>query len=47
MMYKILIAAVRRHLEETLPLIKQLAEVNVLSRPIDGGREIGEVVLHL
>ena len=47
MMYKILIAAVRRHIEETLPLIRQLTEVNVLSKPIDEGREIGEVVLHL
>ena len=47
MMYKILVAAVRRHLEETLPLIKQFTEVNVLSKPIEEGREIGEVVLHL
>jgi uncharacterized damage-inducible protein DinB len=42
-----LVTAARRHLEETLPLIKQLTEVNVLSKPIDEGREIGEVVLHL
>jgi len=47
MMYKMLISTVQRHLEETLPLIRQLTEVNVLSKPIDGGREIGEVVLHL
>ncbi|TFG32514.1 DinB family protein [Candidatus Thorarchaeota archaeon] len=47
MMYKMIVSAVRRHLEETLPLVKQLTEVNVMSRPIDGGREIGEVVLHL
>jgi uncharacterized damage-inducible protein DinB len=47
MMYKMLISAVRRHLEETLPLIKQLTEVNVMSKPIDEGREIGEVILHL
>jgi uncharacterized damage-inducible protein DinB len=46
-MYNMLIAAVKRHLEETLPVIKQLSEINVLSRPIEGGREIGEVVLHL
>ena len=46
-MYKMLVAAVRRHIEETLPLIRQLTEVDVLSRPIDGGREIGEVVLHV
>ncbi|MGY5859540.1 MAG: DinB family protein [Candidatus Thorarchaeota archaeon] len=47
MLYRLIIEAVRRHLEETLPLIKQLTEVNVLSKPIDEGREIGEVVLHL
>ena len=47
MIYKILIDAVKRHLKETLPLIEQLTEINVLSRPIEGGREIGEVVLHL
>jgi uncharacterized damage-inducible protein DinB len=47
MMYKILIDAVKRHLDETLPLIKQLIEVNVLSRPIEAVREIGEVVLHI
>ena len=46
-MYKMLVAAVRRHIEETMPLIRQLTEVDVLSRPIDGGREIGEVVLHV
>jgi uncharacterized damage-inducible protein DinB len=46
-MYKILIDAVKRHLDETLPLIKQLIEVNVLSRPIEAVREIGEVVLHI
>jgi len=47
LIYKILIDAVKRHLVETLPLIEQLTEINVLSRPIEGGREIGEVVLHI
>ncbi len=46
-MYKILIDAVKRHLDETLPLIEQLTEVNIMSKPYSGGREIGEVVLHL
>ena len=46
MMYKILIDAVKRHLGETLPLIKQLVEVNILGKPVEGVREIGEVVLH-
>lgn len=47
MMYKILIDAIKRHLGETLPLIEQLTEVNIMSTPIPAGREIGEVVLHL
>ena len=47
MVYGMLVSSVRRHLEETLPLIKQLTDVNVMSRPINGGREIGEVVLHV
>lgn len=47
MMYKILTDAVIRHLEETLPLIEQLTEVNVMSKPYSEGREIGEVILHL
>ena len=42
-----LVSLVKRHLEDTLPLIKQLTEVNVMTKPIDDGREIGEVVLHL
>jgi uncharacterized damage-inducible protein DinB len=36
-----------RHLSETLPLIEQLTEVDIMSRPTPGVREIGEVVLHL
>lgn len=47
MIYKILIDAIKRHLDETLPLIEQLTEINVMSTPIPDGREIGEVVLHL
>ncbi|TFH08987.1 MAG: hypothetical protein E4H14_05315 [Candidatus Thorarchaeota archaeon] len=47
MMYKMLISTVRRHLKETIPVIKQLTEINVMSRPIDSGREIGEIVLHM
>ena len=47
MIYKILTNAVKRHLEETLPLIQQLVEVNVMSKPYAEGREIGEVILHM
>ena len=39
--------SVERHLDETLPLIQQLAEMDIMSKPISGVREIGEVVLHL
>ena len=30
-----------------MPLIEQLVEINVMSKPYPGGREIGEVILHL
>jgi len=46
-MYKFLIAAVKRHLKETRPIIEQLKEVDVMSVPFSEGREIGEVVLHM
>ena len=47
MLYKLLKDSIKRHLEETLPLIEQLVEVNVRSKPVPQGRAIGEVVLHL
>ena len=47
MIYKILISAAKRHLKETMPLIEQLVEVNVMSKPYSEGREMGEVILHL
>jgi len=47
MPYKILKDSIRRHLDETRPLIEQLLDVDVMSKPIAGGREIGEVVLHI
>lgn len=47
MLYEFLQNAVRRHLDETLPLIRQLTEVDVMSKPTPEVREIGEVVLHL
>ncbi|MHA2056581.1 MAG: DinB family protein [Candidatus Thorarchaeota archaeon] len=46
-MYNFLKDSVERHLDETLPLIGQLTEVDIISKPIAGVREIGEVVLHL
>ena len=47
MVYELLKDAVRRHLDETLPIIGQLTEIDIMSKPISGGREVGEVVLHL
>ena len=47
MVYELLKDAVRRHLDETLPIIGQLAEIDIMSKPISGGREVGELVLHL
>jgi uncharacterized damage-inducible protein DinB len=47
MMYEFLKGTVERHLDETLPLIEQLTEVDIMSQPTPGVREIGEVVLHL
>jgi uncharacterized damage-inducible protein DinB len=46
-LYNFLKDSVERHLDETLPLIGQLTEVDIISKPIAGVREIGEVVLHL
>jgi uncharacterized damage-inducible protein DinB len=47
MLYDFLKESVERHLDETLPLIQQLTEVDIMSQPTQGVREIGEVVLHL
>lgn len=47
MLYNFLRDSVERHLDETLPLIRQLIEVDIMSKPTAGVREIGEVVLHL
>jgi uncharacterized damage-inducible protein DinB len=47
MFYETLKDSIDRHLEETLPLIRQLIEVDIMSKPISEGREIGEIVLHL
>ncbi|MFX1559798.1 MAG: DinB family protein [Promethearchaeota archaeon] len=47
MLYKFLKDSVERHLDETLPLVHQLTDVDIMSKPVSGVREIGEVVLHL
>ncbi|NHI90596.1 MAG: hypothetical protein EAX87_13830 [Candidatus Thorarchaeota archaeon] len=47
MMYELLRDAVRRHLDETLLIIGQLAELDIMDKPVSGGRGIGEIVLHM
>ncbi len=47
MLYRFLRNSIERHLNETLPLVHQLTEVDIMSKPVSGLREIGEVVLHL
>ncbi len=47
MAYKILIDALKRHLQETLPLIEQLTELDIMSKPCLECKEIGEIVLHM
>lgn len=47
MMHQLLEDSIKRHLEETLPLIEQLNEIDIMSRPVAGGREVGELVLHM
>ena len=46
-MYDFLKESVERHLDETLPLVQQLTEVDIINQPTPGVREIDEVVLHL
>ncbi|RDE15107.1 MAG: hypothetical protein C4K48_04795 [Candidatus Thorarchaeota archaeon] len=47
MMHQLLEDSIKRHLEETLPLIEQLNGIDIMNRPVAGGREVGELVLHL
>ncbi|MFW9812902.1 MAG: DinB family protein [Candidatus Thorarchaeota archaeon] len=47
MLFGFLKDSVERHLDETLPLIEQLTEMDIMSQPTPDVRAIGEVVLHL
>ncbi len=46
-LYNLLKDAMERHFRETSPLVNQLHDNIVLSRPLKGGRELGEIMLHL
>lgn len=47
MQYQILKNSIKRHLDETLPLIEQLVDMNPLSKPVPEGRDLGDLVLHM
>lgn len=47
MLHKFLQAAFERHLNETLPLINQLTDNEVMNSPSKEGRPLGEIVLHM
>ncbi len=44
---KFLIGAIRRHLDETYPLLSQLDDTHLHSEPISDGRALGELVFHM
>ena len=47
MTYQLLKKSVKRHLEETMPLIEQISEANIMEKPTQETRELGEIVLHM
>ncbi len=47
MLYRFLVPAIERHLDETLPFITQLNDELIHSKPIPEGRALGEIVSHM
>jgi uncharacterized damage-inducible protein DinB len=47
MQYQTLRDSIKRHLEETMPMIEQLAETDIASSPVPDGRVLGELALHM
>ncbi|MHA2426166.1 MAG: DinB family protein [Candidatus Thorarchaeota archaeon] len=47
MLYKFLVKATERHLEETRPFITLLDDQLLHSKPLDDGRPLGEIVYHM
>ncbi|MFW9798852.1 MAG: DinB family protein [Candidatus Thorarchaeota archaeon] len=47
MLHSFLKSAMERHIRETSPLVNQLNDDIILSRPLKEGRELGEIILHL
>ncbi|MHA1451129.1 MAG: hypothetical protein ACTSP4_17145 [Candidatus Hodarchaeales archaeon] len=40
-------AAIKRHIAETKPLIDQLYDETIHSKPVVDGRATGEIILHM
>ncbi|MHA1936771.1 MAG: DinB family protein [Candidatus Thorarchaeota archaeon] len=47
MLHQFLSTALKRHLDETMPLIEQLTDGDITKVPVKEGRPLGEVVLHM
>ena len=47
MLHKFLSAALKRHLDETMPFVEQLTDEDLEKVPVKGGRPLGEIVLHM
>ena len=45
--HRFLTSAIERHFEETKLLIDQLVDQDILSEPVQTGRPLGEIVLHM
>ncbi|MFQ5978343.1 MAG: DinB family protein [Candidatus Heimdallarchaeota archaeon] len=47
MLYQVLREAILRHFRETKPLIEQLTDSMVMAEPVETGRPLGEIILHM
>ncbi|MHA2021655.1 MAG: hypothetical protein ACW96N_08065, partial [Candidatus Thorarchaeota archaeon] len=47
MLHQFLSAALKRHLDETQPLIDQIVDQDLAKVPIKDGRPLGEILLHM
>ncbi|MFW9801968.1 MAG: DinB family protein [Candidatus Thorarchaeota archaeon] len=47
MLHQFLSSALKRHLDETQPLINQVVDDDLAKAPIEDGRPLGEVLLHM
>ncbi|MFX0208662.1 MAG: DinB family protein [Candidatus Hodarchaeota archaeon] len=45
--YNFLTSAIERHFEETILLFDQLTDEAIISKPVQTGRPLGEVMLHM